>query len=443
MAKKDPKPNPEAAQAVADDIREDVFTFDEDHNAVPQDRNPRTDAANENDRELPDRIDIPTIRGEMVMLRPATIDDLPKMEELNAYHNASGVTGKDRKAERASVRAWVQRSIAWSAGRSSAPDGIKDPEARGTIAWSVLRLPKEMNENFATPFDEDSAVFLGMIFLIDIDGWSRSARIQVILGEDYRGRGYSRDAMPRVMTYGFADQPEGLGLHRIWVAVPEKSTRPRSVYQSLGFVPSGTSRDALWDAVNGKYQDLIVMDTLEDEYDPIRSLDAFGMHIVPGNPGLDKAMTMHEHSMALKQRRREDPRDAKNSRNSDDSRDGNDSRDSDGTRATAATAGTSPSGSAARPFDPADFDGAVSAGDAVADVRRPLGDLEREELEAARIVQQSAELQHAGGEADTENDWPYNAGGHASSKRAWWRTLGARRSEGRSRSIGEKDRKKN
>ena len=37
---------------------------------------------------------------------------------------------------------------------------------------------------------------IGMIFLIDIDGWARSARIQVVLGKDYRGRGYSRDIMP-------------------------------------------------------------------------------------------------------------------------------------------------------------------------------------------------------------------------------------------------------
>ena len=70
------------------------------------------------------------------------------------------------------------------------------------------------------------------------------------------------------MTFGFAPEPAGLGMHRIWVGVPEKNTRSISVYQSLGFVPSGTSRDALWDAENNKYQDLIVMDTLADEYDP-------------------------------------------------------------------------------------------------------------------------------------------------------------------------------
>ena len=108
---------------------------------------------------------------------------------------------------------------------------------------------------------------IGMIFLIDIDGWSRSARIQVVLGRDYRGRGYSRDLMPRVMTYGFAPEPAGLGMHRIWVAVPEQNSRSvlrLPVARLRAVRPPRATR--LWDAENNKYQDLIVMDTLVDEY---------------------------------------------------------------------------------------------------------------------------------------------------------------------------------
>ena len=210
-------------------------------------------------RELPARISIPSIRGEMVHLRPATIADLDKLDALNAYHAASRITGKDRVAERAVVHTWVRRSVAWSEGQLPNESGVGDPEARRTIAWAVL-TDADHDADRQTDAASTGNV-IGMMFLIDIDGWARSARIQVILGEDYRGRGYSRDLMPRVMTYGFAPEPAGLGMHRIWVAVPEQNTRSVSVYQSLGFVPSGTSRDALWDAAHNKYQDLIVMDT--------------------------------------------------------------------------------------------------------------------------------------------------------------------------------------
>lgn len=250
-------------------------------------------------RELPTSVVVPGIRGEMVTLRPATIDDLVRMDELDAYHNASGITGKDAAAERAVVHAWVHRSVAWEQGQTPAQSGVGDPEARRTMAWAVLTNADHDGDGRRDASATDNMI--GMIFLIDIDGWGKSARIQIILGKDYRGRGYSRDAMPRVLTYGFAPVPAGLGLHRIWVAVPEKNTRSRSVYQSLGFVPEGTSRDALWDDQNNKYMDQIVMGTLVDEYDPVASLDAFGLHLITDNPGVQEALAAREHSIAIHQ----------------------------------------------------------------------------------------------------------------------------------------------
>ena len=254
-------------------------------------------------RELPPQITIPEIKGEMVHLRPATIEDLPRLDELDAYYNASKITGKDEQAERAVVHAWVRRSVAWTQGLAASESGVGDPESRRTIAWAVLTDSDHDDDGHIDAQETNNVI--GMVFLIDIDGWARSARIQVVLGKDYRGRGYSRDMMPRVMTYGFAPETAGLGMHRIWVAVPEKNTRSLSVYQSLGFVKSGSSRDALWDAENGRYQDLIVLDTLSDEYDPIRSLDAFGMHVIEDNPGMREALAAREHSIAIQQRRDE------------------------------------------------------------------------------------------------------------------------------------------
>lgn len=247
---------------------------------------------NEVSRTLPDTITIPEINGEMVHLRPATLADCAIMDELEAYYNASRITGKDEAAERALVHTWVGRSVAWSQGLSSHESGVGDPESRRTIAWAVVADP-------TGELDPKDGKVIGMIFLIDIDGWAKSARIQIMLGKDYRGRGYSRDAMPRVMTYGFAWAPAGLGMHRIWVAVPEKNTRSLSVYQSLGFVLEGTSRHALWDDADQRYQDQIVLGTLVDEFDPIRSLDAFGMHLIEDNPGVREALAAREHSMGI------------------------------------------------------------------------------------------------------------------------------------------------
>ena len=65
-------------------------------------------------RELPKRIVVPPIKGEMVHLRPAAVEDLDRMDAIEAYVGASGITGKDRVAERGAVRAWV-----WDVYRSS------------------------------------------------------------------------------------------------------------------------------------------------------------------------------------------------------------------------------------------------------------------------------------------------------------------------------------
>lgn len=334
-------------------------------------------------RDLPERIVIPPIRGEMVHLRPATVEDLPKLDELEAYSGATKITGKDENAERAVVHAWVRRSVAWTQGQAPTESGVGDPESRRTMAWALLTDADHDADHVVDAASTGNVI--GMIFLIDIDGWSRSARIQVILGKDYRGRGYSRDAMPRVMTYGFAPEPAGLGMHRIWVAVPEQNSRSVSVYQSLGFEPSGTSRDALWDPVSGKYQDLIVMDTLVDEYDPIRSLDAFGMHVIEDNPGVREALSAREHSIAIRQRTAD--------------------------AATAADVRGEADGPS-RPEPTRD------------DAHRMSPDEARERLGLPPKRADGVAGTHAAGETDEESNWPYGQNERKTSKEAWWRTLG-------------------
>lgn len=348
---------------------------------MEQNAEPPLDETEQVSRELPRQITIPPIRGEMVHLRPAAVEDLPRMDELGAYCGASRITGKDMQVERAVVHAWVRRSVAWSEGRTET--GVDDPELRRTIAWSILTDADHDDDGMVDAASTDNVI--GMIFLIDVDGWARSARIQIVLGKDYRGRGYSRDAMPRVMTFGFAPEPAGLGLHRIWVGVPEKNTRSISVYQSLGFVPSGTSRDALWDAENDKYQDLIVMDTLADEYDPIASLDAFGMHVLEDNPGVKEALSMREHSVSIRKR-------------------------------DAAPHQASPV------FVPEEAKAAPTQATENVGNRATIGDEVQGDAPSAQRYREP----ETGNVPDSgeESSWPYGAAERKPSKTAWWRNLG-------------------
>ena len=365
---------------------------------------PQTQAERPDDvanRQLPDRIEIPYIRGEMLHLRPAVIADLTAMDQLEAFYNSTGITGKGPSAERAVVNAWVRRSVAWSKGLAARDSGVGDPESRRTLAWAMV-TDADTDQDGSPDADATKGV-IGMIFLIDVDGWSRSARIQVVLGRHFRGRGYSRDAMPRIMTYGYAAAPTGLGLHRIWVAVPEKNTRSISVYQSLGFMISGTSRDALWDAENGKYQDQIVMDALVDEYDPIRSLNAFGMHVIRENPGVAEALVAHGYAA---------DEEGGISGSEESTPAAQDSQVS-GDRTHLAPKGDPHSEQSAQGHagpDSRNDDKAVP-------VRKDAEDAGKESDSDESVADQSDE-EH------TASDWAYGSAETKRSKRAWWRTLG-------------------
>lgn len=364
-------------------------------------------------RQLPERVVIPEIRGEMVHLRSATLDDIPKLDQLDAYFNASGDTGKDEQSERALVQEWIRRSVAWTNGNIASESGVGDPEARRTMAWAIMT---DADHDADGKIDaESTGNVIGMIFLIDIDGWARSARIQVMLGKDYRGRGYSRDAMPRVMTYGFAAAPVGLGMHRIWVAVPEKSSRTLSVYQSLGFIQSGTSRDSLWDASIGKYQDLIVLDTLADEYDPIRSLNTFGMHVIEGNPGVKEAMVDSERSVEIKEYASKGSDASCGGKASAGFADNETALLSDGVSHRAESSGkqtaeTLPAESVNTMHDSPVAD---------ADSKRSE---EPSSSPVASLRAQNNDQQQS--ENDSQNLWPYSDVQSKKSKRAWWRNLG-------------------
>ena len=108
----------------------------------------------------------------LLSIRPATIDDIARMEVIEAYVGASGITGKDRVAERGAVNAWVRRSVAWSNGEKSNESGVGDPESRRTIAWSIVTEADHDGDGELDAASSDNVI--GMIFLIDIDGVIRS-----------------------------------------------------------------------------------------------------------------------------------------------------------------------------------------------------------------------------------------------------------------------------
>lgn len=100
-----------------------------------------------------------------------------------------------------------------------------------------------------------------VIGLEHFDWIRRSAILGIFIGdEDYRSKGYGREAINLLLEYGF----KYLNLHSIRLALIETNERVHNCYLKCGFKDTGKSREDFY--INGKYYDKLYMDILESEF---------------------------------------------------------------------------------------------------------------------------------------------------------------------------------
>ncbi|WP_149202690.1 GNAT family N-acetyltransferase [Actinotalea subterranea] len=179
-------------------------------------------------------MDTPVLQGELVRLRPIQPQDADGMWELVANDpEGNRMTGTTATFTREEIDEWC-RSVGARAGRHD---------------WAITHGSDE---------------YLGEIVLNEIDDHSASANLRLALRPGQRGRGFGGDAISLVLAFAFAEQPEGLGLHRVSLDVLSINPRARMLYESLGFVTEGRLRESHRD---GEFWcDAIVMAILEDDY---------------------------------------------------------------------------------------------------------------------------------------------------------------------------------
>lgn len=100
--------------------------------------------------------------------------------------------------------------------------------------------------------DDAAGGLLGVVSIHDVDDGAGS--LGYWLGAAGRGRGVMTEAVERVVDFGFAQPPEGLGLRRLqWQAVPSNAASAR-IAQKAGFRWEGLRRAAVLH--RGRPQDL-------------------------------------------------------------------------------------------------------------------------------------------------------------------------------------------
>ncbi len=153
-------------------------------------------------------------------LRPATLEDLPFLLELEASFRSQGFVGGDSAETH-------QRQLS-------------DPDCR---YWVV----------------DEEGERAGYVILRGLSSINRSIELKRIVIKD-PGRGLGRQVLRTLIDRAFQE----LSAHRLWLDVFESNARARHLYASLGFVEEGMLRDCIcW--VDG-FRSLVVMSMLEAEY---------------------------------------------------------------------------------------------------------------------------------------------------------------------------------
>jgi len=184
----------------------------------------------------------PTLSGELVVLRPVTVDDVPALMPMFSDAEGRRLTGSqgDDEPDEARIRAWY--------------DTRGDQDDRLDLAV----------------VERATGNVVGEVVLNEWDADNESCNFRISLVSGAFGRGLGTDATRLIVGHGF----EELGLHRISLEVYAFNPRARRVYEKVGFVPEGVLRDALlWD---GEWVDATVMSVLGPEWSRHRGRPAVG-----------------------------------------------------------------------------------------------------------------------------------------------------------------------
>lgn len=182
----------------------------------------------------------PDITGEMIRLRPICANDAEALWVGAQDAVTSRLVGLPRPASRDEIVEWA-----------------------GTVTDKFDRV------DYAITSLTDDAM-IGHIMLEHIDERAHRADLRMSMLPSFRGRGYGREAIFRVLEIAFEPNPIGIGLHRVGLVVLALNPRALSLYESFGFVEEGRLRDFAPD--DEGFTEGIQMGLLSDEFDPIAGI---------------------------------------------------------------------------------------------------------------------------------------------------------------------------
>ena len=152
---------------------------------------------------------------------------------------------------------WENSTVLWYHGNTLAPYSklvlrqyINDSLEMDIYQSKQLRLMIDLVEEKVT---------IGTIDLYDIDAHNRRAGIGILIDDDYRRRGFAKQALELMSNYAF----DFLYLHQIYAYIAQSNTNSISLFQKAGYQSVGILKD--WLQRGEEFEDVYLSQLLNDK----------------------------------------------------------------------------------------------------------------------------------------------------------------------------------
>jgi RimJ/RimL family protein N-acetyltransferase len=135
-------------------------------------------------------------------------------------------------------------------------------------AWYEQVINDRSGKRASFAIEAQSGKLVGIVHLMEIDAFSQSAKFGIVIGDkSERRKGFGAEATMLLLRYAFGT----LNLHRIELQVLASNTAAVRLYEALGFITEGRSREAHF--LHGRFVDVLVMGLLRHEFKDIPAAD--------------------------------------------------------------------------------------------------------------------------------------------------------------------------
>ena len=146
-------------------------------------------------------------------------------------------------------------------------DFVVNTESQPENVQYVLQWSKEQHKAALTNEDilhlvvedKETQKLVGYLIVAGLQNYDRNIELKRVTISE-KGKGYGREAIKLIRKISF----EELNGHRLWLDAVCKNHRAHKLYESEGFVKEGILRECMF--INGKYESIVVMSILEEEY---------------------------------------------------------------------------------------------------------------------------------------------------------------------------------